>query len=129
MPKLLQDILAQAASKDDHPKRRLVSLLPILEHRYSEEIGCELERSAIDSRLLIAFAVEEGSGYWRGLALRWLATGHPMDEAVANRLEAFGRSRLGAQHDRHEAFRLAVRWRKGASTEQDTSADADKPRR
>jgi hypothetical protein len=111
MIKPIIKIIEEAASADDHPKKHLVSLLPILEHQYTAEVASELRIGNVDSNSLIRFAVGECLDYWQGLALQWLLAGHPIDRTMATELEAFGRSHSGTQHDRHIAFRLAVRWK------------------
>jgi hypothetical protein len=115
MNRSIQEIIKNAASPTGHPQKRLVSLLPLLEHEYSSTIAGILQPSGIDTGLLVGFAIAEGSDYWRGLALKWLAAGLPMNMALAETLETFGRGRLGTQHDRHEAFRLAIQWKKQSS--------------
>lgn len=95
-----------------------MSLLSLIEHEYSKELAEELDRHGVDTCAIIVHALDRGSDYWRGLALRWLMAGHPIERDLADKLEEFGRGHVGTQHDRHEAFRLAVR-RKRASPPQE----------
>ena len=53
--------------------------------------------------------------YWPQLALAWLDEGLPIDEEIADLLLAVSRQCAFSQHLRHQAFVLAMRWKKQRS--------------
>lgn len=104
------DDIIKISANCDHPKQRLVALLPLLERRYTDLLMKKLESQCIDSSTLVQFAVAEESDYWRGLALEWLDDGFPVDAELALCLETLGQSKTGTQQHRHKAFTFAIKW-------------------
>lgn len=96
-------------------------LLPLLElsHREVEQVlrqsfhdlglsDADFER--ISLRDLVVFALRSESDYWTGLAVRWLADGFQIDEAVVRAGDEMIKAKCSTQSNRHTLFRLIRRY-------------------
>ena len=94
-----------------------VPLLPLLE--LPQQVAVQsLEQSfrdfglsdadfaSVSLRDLVVWALRSESVHWTGLAVRWLADGFPIDEAIVRAGDEMIKAKRGTQADRHILFRL-----------------------
>jgi hypothetical protein len=97
-----------------------VPLLPLLELPHRDVAQClrqafldfglrDADFGSISLRDLVVFALRSESDYWAGLAVRWLADGFPIDEAIVRAGDQMVEAKRGTQSDRHTLFRLIRR--------------------
>jgi hypothetical protein len=107
-----------------------VPLLPLLELSHRDvaqslrqsfrEAGLrEADFERISLRDLLVFALRSESNYWVGLAVRWLADGFPIDEAIVRAGDEMVESKRGTQADRHMLFKLIRRYERYMSKAQE----------
>ena len=70
----------------------------------------ESDFASVSLRDLVVFALRSESSYWPALAVRWLADGFPIDEAIVQAGDAMVETKRGTQADRHTLFRLVRRY-------------------
>jgi hypothetical protein len=100
-------------------------LLPLLERPHPEVadglreafhasgLG-EEDFESVSLHHLVAYALESKSNYWAGLAVRWLADGFSMSEAVVRAGSKMVEAKRGTQADRHIMLRLIRQYEPGA---------------
>ena len=80
-----------------------------------------LERRLVDAQdagqcrrsiILEGLAKKWPSGYWPSLAIAWLEDGFPVDEGIADLLDAASSNKAWPQQVRHRAFAVLVKWRR-----------------
>ena len=102
-------------------RMQYVPFLPLLELSHTI-VRQDLKQAFVDCGLtdsdylsvsmseLVAFALCSCSDHWAGLAVRWLADGFPIDEAIAGAGDEMIRAKRGSQANRHALFRMIRRW-------------------
>jgi len=110
--KTINEILTTATPLDDVSGKQLWSLLPVLEHPWSEEVTRQILAAGFQPEKILALALSEHSDFWRGLSIQWINAGCPISETLADTLLKLGKSKIGTQKDRHSAFRFATQWKK-----------------
>ncbi|OVE75561.1 hypothetical protein BVX97_04020 [bacterium E08(2017)] len=109
----IAEIIKAAGESEIASKRQFIDLLPILEHDWTEDINSQIRSVGLNPDAVVVCALSEGSDYWRGLAIKWLQSGYPLSERLADTLESLGNSVIGTQEDRDVALKLAAEWQKG----------------
>lgn len=110
--KTIDEILTTVIPLGNDSKKQLIALLPMLEHKWSEDISYKIIKAGFQPEKILILALLEGSDYWRDLAIQWVRTGFPICKKLAATLEKLGKSKMGTQSTRHTAFKYAVQWKK-----------------
>ena len=66
--------------------------------------------ASVSLRDLLVCALRSESGYWAGLAVRWLSDGFPIDKTIVRAGDEMVETKRGTQSDRHTLFRLIRRY-------------------